>query len=417
MTTRATHRWYGVAAVALIAAGAGVAASRPALLLAGVVGVAYAAYARSGAAPAVDLEIERELSTDEPDPGGTVVVTLRARNAGPFLPDLRLVDGVPGALSVTGGSPRFGTALRSGKVVAFDYELGAERGRHDFDPVTVVARDASGATEREMEIDVPTSLTCVPRLVESSMRVPLRAQTAQYTGPVATDTGGSGVEFFATREYRPGDAMTRIDWNRLARTGQLSTVEYREERMATVVLAVDARAPSYEGADDHALERSVDAAGRIAASLLDAGHLVGIGALGTEPCFLAPGTGEEHRTRIERTLAMHPALAPTPPTRTVIVAQRVRELRRRLPANAQVVLLTPLLDDYAVALVGRLQASGHATTVVSPDVTAEDTPGRRLAHLERRLRVNRLRGSHVPVIDWEPDERLERAMAVARVRR
>ena len=229
---RETHRWYGVAAIAFFAAGAGVIASRPALLLASVVGVAYVAYARTAGAPTVALKVERRLSDPEPDPGEPVEVTIRATNEGPLLADLRLVDGVPDGLAVSDGSPRHATALRRGRVVEFGYTVEAARGEHAFGPVTVIARDASGALEHEteVEVEVETTLTCVPPLPPSTISVPLRAQTAQYTGPVATRGGGSGVEFYTTRDYRAGDAMTRVDWNRLARTGELSTVQFREER-------------------------------------------------------------------------------------------------------------------------------------------------------------------------------------------
>ncbi len=417
MTVRETHRWYGVAAVAFLAAGAGVLASRPAVLLAAVVGVAFAAYARSAAPPAVDLRVERELSRDEARPGDDVEVTLRVTNEGPTLPDLRLVDGVPPALEVTGGSPRLGTALRAGRAAEFRYTVAARRGVHGFGPVTVAARDASGAVEREATVAVETVLTCVPPLAPSQLSVPLRAQTAQYTGPVTTDVGGSGVEFFATREYRPGDPMTRVDWNRVARTGELSTVEYRVERSATVVLVLDARREAYLGGVDHALEEGVDAGRELASSLLGAGHRVGVAAIGAADCWLAPDAGEAHAAAVERLLGTHPALPPTPPEGPVIVAQRVRELRRRLPASAQVLVVSPLTDDYVATLVARLEAAGHAATVVSPDPTAGDTPGRRLARVERRARVDRLRGAHVPVADWDPDQPLAGPIAALRGRR
>lgn len=412
-----THRWHGVAAVAFATAGVGVLAREPGLLLAAVVGVAFAAYARSGDDPEVDLTVERTLDVEAPRPGDAVTVTVRATNGGGPLPDLRLVDGVPEGLEVTAGSPRLGTALVGGRTATFVYEVEARRGIHAFDPVTVVARDASGALERELEIPCETTLSCTPPLPATTIDVPLRAQTTQYTGPVATDVGGSGVEFFATREYRPGDAMTRVDWNRVARTGELSTVEYRVERSATVVIVIDARREAYRGGREHAVERSVEAARVIAASLLEDGHRVGAAAIGAADCWLPPTTGETQARAIERLLGAHEALPPTPPTGSIIVAQRVKELRRRLPASAQVVLLTPLADDYAATLVARLEAHGHAATVISPDPTAGDTPGRRLARVERRGRIDRLRGAHVPVADWGADQSLAAAVAPIRERR
>jgi len=53
-----------------------------------------------------------------------------------------------------------------------------------------------------------------------------------------------------------------------------------------------------------------------------------------------------------------------------------RRFRRRLPADAQVLFFTPLLDDSAASLAHRIDAHGHLVTVLSPDVTAGDTPER-----------------------------------------
>jgi uncharacterized protein (DUF58 family) len=410
VTRRETHRWYGVAAVAFVAAGVGAIVSQPGLLLASVVGVAFAAYARSSSAPVVELRVERSLDIADPRPDDPVEVTVRVTNEGATLPDLRLVDGVPDALAVTAGSPRLGTALRPGRTATVRYTVEARRGHHAFDPMTVVARDASGAVERETTVSVETTFTCVPPLDPTPVAVPLRPQTTQYTGPVPTDVGGSGVEFFATREYRPGDAMGRVDWNRVARTGELSTVEYRIERSATVVLVVDARHEAYVGGADHAVERSLDAARTLASSLLDAGHRVGVTAIGAEDCWLAPTTGETHARTVERLLGIHPALPPTPPDEVLVVARRVRDLQRRLPASAQLIVCSPLADDYIASLVGRLDAHGNSVTVVSPDPTAGDTPGRRLARVERHARLGRLRGARMPVADWAPDQPLGAAI-------
>jgi len=417
VTRRETNRWHGIAAIAFIAAGVGAIVREPGLLLASVVGVAFAGYARSARPTPVDLRIERELSDPEPRDGAAVEVTVRVVNEGDALPDLRLVDGVPAGLEVTAGSPRLGTALRAGRRATYRYTVEARRGVHQFDPMTVVIRDASGAIERETEVTEETTLTCVPPLAPTQLAVPLRAQTAQYTGPVPTDLGGSGVEFYATREYRPGDAMTRVDWNRLARTGELSTVEYRVERSATVVLVLDARHEAYVGGAEHAVERGVDAARELATAQLDAGHRVGVAAIGAADCWLGPNAGEAHTAAIRRLLAMHAAIPPTPPEGPLIVARRVRELQRRLASNTQLMIITPLADDYISTLIGRLEAGGNAATVISPDPTTDDTPGRRLARVERQARIDGLRSASIPVVDWAPDRPLAAAVSSLEARR
>lgn len=408
-TTLLTNRWRGVRALALLAGGVGVLVGRPLVLLSAVVGVAYAAHATRATEPELDLAIEREVSDADPEPGDEVEVTITVENVGErTLGDLRIVDGVPAALPVTDGSPRLGTALRPGAEVDLSYAVEARRGEHAFDPVTVIARDLSGAVEVERAEPVETTLRCIPSLVATTT-LPLRQGTTPFTGRVQTNTGGSGVEFFATREYRHGDSLSRIDWKRRARTGELTTLEFREERAATVVLLIDARRNAYRApkpSDRHAVDRSVAAAGEIFAALLDSGDQVGLAAVGRESCWLAPGTGREHRARGATMLATHPAMASDQPEDSRYVSLQVRRLRRRLPASAQVVLFSPVTDDYAARLARQLDAYGHATTVVSPDVTGDATPGQRLARVERGTRLARLREAGLRAIDWQPDRPL-----------
>jgi uncharacterized repeat protein (TIGR01451 family) len=413
-----TDRWTGASAVTLLFAGAAVLFDRQAgLLLAGAVGLVFAAYARGGGTPTPSLSVERGLSDETPELGDEVRVTVTVRNEGEgTLTDLRLVDGVPSALAVSEGSPRHATALRPGKRATFSYAVPAIRGEHEWGPVRALVRNASGSREvvAAARPEEPTTVRCAPEL-EATAGLPLRGLTTQYTGRIATDVGGPGIEFHSTRGYRHGDPLKRVDWNRLARTGELATLEFREERAATVVLLVDAREEAYvapEAGVANAVERSVDAASQSFSALLGGGDRVGLAAFGPEGLWLAPGTGSDHRARAGDLLATHPALSATPSGDRFFPTLRLRHLRRRLPTDAQLIVFSPLADDYMASVVRRLDAYGHLVTVVSPDPTIDDTPGHRLARTERRNRISRLWGAGVRVVDWG-DEPLATAIATA----
>ncbi|GAB6879097.1 DUF58 domain-containing protein [Halorubrum gandharaense] len=398
-----TKRWQGLTGVALLLVAVGVITRQPGPVLAGALGIGYGVFVRWGDAPVAELDVERRLDEQSPEPGEEVTVTVTVTNVGDaFRPDLRLVDGVPDGLAVVDGPARFATALRPGASATFSYVVRAARGDHEWGPLRAITRNPSGARERETTLTRATQLTCAPA-PPAAADLPLRGLTTQYHGRVPTDVGGSGVEFHATREYRHGDPLRRVDWNRRARTGELATLELREERAATVVLLIDAREDAYAAPEpeaDHAVDASVEAAGQAFAALREAGDRVGIATLGPVDCWLPPGAGTDHGVRGRDLLATHPALAPTPPSDGFYPSLWFRRFRRRLPADAQVLFFTPAVDDYAASIARRVDAHGHLVTVVSPDVTADDTPGRTLVRHERRERLRRLRGSGIRVVEW-----------------
>jgi uncharacterized protein (DUF58 family) len=415
LSTRETNRWRGVTALSLFAAAVGAVLTSPSALLLAVLGVACAAYGQLFNAPSPSLRVERTVDAEDPDPGDEVGVTLTVTNEGAFLPDLRIVDGVPSGVAVVDGSPRLATALRPGKSATLRYTIGMQRGEFEFDGVRVRARDPSGARETEATIRAATTVAAVPTLFPLDS-FPLRSQTVQRVGRVSTSQGGTGVEFHATREYRPGDPLSRVDWRRLARTGELSTVQYREERAATVVVIVDVREQSHvaDAEGESAVEYGVEAASGISAALLDSGDQVGVAAFGPHWTWVTPGIGRDHRARLRDALGRSRGFSTEPPDRRFLGALVFRRLKKHLPGDAQVVFCSPLVDDDAVEYVRRIEAGGNPVTVASPDVTGTSTLGQQVARIERASRIRSLRRAGIRVVDWGPGDSFSVAVATAR---
>jgi uncharacterized repeat protein (TIGR01451 family) len=415
----ATGRWRLVVPVGLAFVGFGFLFRTAPVVLAGAVALGLAAYARAFAAPEPSLAVERSVDPADPAPGDTVEVTTTVRNDGDgTVPTLTVVDGVPERLAVTEGSPRRGATLRPGESTSVTYEVTARRGVHEFGPLYAVARDWAGASASVRLYpttgDSAASLTCVPSVDPLPVAVPLYRQSGEFVGRLPAG-GGEGTAFHSTREYRPGDSLSRIDWNHLARSAddELTTVRFREERAATVALVVDTYPVAYLAAgpdDPGAVERSLGAAGRLLDSLLASGDRVGLAALGATPCWVDPDSGTAHRERVTELLATDPAFPPTPSGDGEYHSRWVREFHRRFPAETQVVLLSPLCDRRYRYLVRQLRGYGHPVTVVSPDPTVDGTVGQRLVRLERRLRIERLRETGVRVIDWGRSESLPAAL-------
>jgi uncharacterized repeat protein (TIGR01451 family) len=432
-----TGHWRGVSAVAFFVCGFGLVLRQPGLVVAGVLGVVYAGYAGSARPPRTTdgegesvLELRREVAESTPNPGEEVGVRTTVVNAGTDpLTDVRMVDGVPEGMDVVEGSPRLATALRAGEAATVEYRVAVPRGDHEWGPAHVVVADPSASVERETTVGTATSVRAVPPAL-STDELPLQDLTTPYTGRIPTEAGGDGVEFHATREYRPGDPLRRIDWYRRAKTGELGTLEFREERAGTVVVLVDARKASYlapaPGAR-HAVARSVDAALQSFDTLLDTGDRAGIAVFGRGGAWLPPGAGDDHHARGRELLTTHPAVSAVPPEegayegllpdrRATLRGERIDQVAGRLPDDAQVIVFSPCCDDYVARTVRRLDAYGHAVTLVSPDPTTDRGPGERLARLERRDRLAALRRAGIRVLDWPDGEAFATTLERARAR-
>ena len=407
--TAATGHWRGASAAGLGALALAALLRTPGLVLVAAVLLGVGGYARLGTAPQATLAVERSFSDIDPRPGDHVTVTVTVENAGDrLLPDLRVVDAVPADLRVVDGSPGHATALRPGERATVEYDVLAVYGDHAFDELYTVTYDASGHRERTgTASDGAATLTCEPTPVQES--VPLHPQTSGVVGRVPTDVGGSGHEFHSVREYRRGDPLRRVDWNRVARTGDLATLQFREEHAATVVILVDTRAAAFQAPTRDALsavDRSLAGATQVFESLLADGDRVGLANVGLDWSWVPPSAGSDHRERVRQTLQSDPNFGGTKHDIRFAVDRYVQRLRRRLPSDAQLILFSPLLDEESAETARRLHAHGHSVTAFSPDPTNTDSLGASVARIERRLALETLRESGIPVVDWGHEEAL-----------
>lgn len=409
---RATDRLRLVGGLVLTAVGLGVLLRSPAVLLAGAVGTSLLAHRFAGGVPDPTLRVERRVAESDPDPGDALDVTVTVENTGEStLFDLRLFDGVPPALSVVEGSPRHYTGLRPGASATIEYAVDVTGGRHEFDPLGVVARSASGAAERTTTVGVEgeTVVECEVK-PDPDTGAPARTETQRGIGSVVTDIGGSGIEFHSTREYRAGDPLRRIDWRRLARGGDLATLQFNVERSTTVVVVLDTRAAAFVGVgEDSAVERSVGAAASAVSELVYSNDRVGLATLGPRRCWIPPRAGRRQWPIVSDALASNEALTHPDPDERFLTYSTLHWLRTRLPERAQVVFFTPLADDESLQIARRLQARGYPPTIVSPRPTGTATPGQVVAHLEREQRLSRVRDVGLLAVDWREDEPLEAA--------
>lgn len=406
MTRR--RRWRGAGVGAAVATVAGLATGNALFLVLAVLPLGYAVVGALSGVPDPEVTVERSVDPARPSPGEAATVTLAVTNEGDAaIPDLHVAADPPEGVPVVDGETRAATALGAGETERVEYAVRPPRGTHDFGDVTVRARNlaATASTERSVTPEGATTLTCLT-LLDS---MPLRDQTIQYVGRTPTDVSGSGVEFHSVRDYQRGDPVSRIDWNRYASTGELTTVTLREERAMTVVFVLDDRPDaqlSASGYGPDSLDLSTYAVSRGLSVLTDENHRVGVTTVTDVVESWVPPSGATSTAAVE-------AAADRSSGRVRADGGEVgRELATLLPPNAQVVCCTPLSDDLPASLAETLARHDHAVSVLSPDMTsAADTLGAAVEGLERTNRLTELRRDGVPAVDWDLTAPLAVALA------
>ncbi|EJN58146.1 DUF58 domain-containing protein [Halogranum rubrum] len=424
MTLHRSRRWDVGLVGTLTLLVVGLVYADPLLLVATVVPLAYVVFGALSSAPSrVDLSVERSFSPSTPAPGEPVTVSLTVQNTSDTtVSDLRIVDGVPEELPVTTGSPRGAASLRPGGSTTVTYGVVAGRGDHTFDDPLVRVRPLAGTsvlTDR-LPVGGSATLACHGRVSE----IPT-IHAVSRVGALPRSTGGEGLEFHSTREYRAGDPINRIDWRRYAKGEALTTVNFTEEQVARVALVVDARPVSRVSSRSGfptGTELGAYAAERVYDALTAAGHVASVSALGLDREAVAPkvpvgpdgipwvDAGTASGTRAQAA-AVFDAVRTAPRAATDRVDESddeyVTRLDSHLPRDTSVVLFSPALDDTPVFVAQQLALRGYDVLLVSPNVVGDDTPGQSLAGVQRRVRLQKASGRTLTTADWNPTDPLE----------
>jgi uncharacterized protein (DUF58 family) len=296
----------GVAFVGLIAAqGTGqlIFARFAYLLLALIGGCAiWAVYGVLG------LRVERTLHTPRVEVGQSIRERISVYNVLPWARSLvEVVDDTPlpnHALGFVVSIPARQHRQRSWQLLA------TTRGVYTMGPTIIIGSDPFGLFRIERVYATPQTLWVLPRPDVLSVGLTGHATEVGHRTLGRRLTPLSPL-VVSVRDYRSGDALSRVHWRSTARRGQLMVKESIEEPGAAYWVVIDGHVHAHEwrGAPgrtpipDSTEEYAVQTAATLTHAYLQAGHDVGLAAQGVLQHVLTPNHTSEHRRQLFDALA------------------------------------------------------------------------------------------------------------------
>ncbi len=278
------------------------------------------------------------------------------------LGNVELRESIPDTIKLQKGAAglhlRLAALERLGILLEFASPM---RGHYDIGPLVVRVRDCFGLYLVEAKTG-PEILSIMPR-PERIRGVELRPRhLGPWPGTIPARALGPGTEFYSMRGYVSGDDPKRINWKASARFQRLIINETEAERVTDVMVVLDTDVTFYETGEAELFERGVRATASMTRLLLKQGNRVGLILQGEERGVVPPRFGKRH----ERNMLF--LLSAAKPGRAVLPTSYVMTLLARLmlPARAQIVIISSLLDTTIVGGIRELAAAGYSILVLSP---------------------------------------------------
>lgn len=144
---------------------------------------------------------------------------------------------------------------------------------------------------------------------------------------------GEGDEFFALRDYIPGDDVRRIAWRVSARRGAWVVRELTRDNSRTVIFLLDSSRPAQPSEDfEEHFEDAVELVASLGATLLSRQYIVGLEAPGHS---VEHGEGPSQQKRLLEALAR---IQPATADEAVLFAQRARSIEH---LRATIICVSP----------------------------------------------------------------------------
>ena len=362
-----------------------------------------------------DLEIKREVSAVNVYKGDDINVVLTITNKSyRRTQQLEVFDNVPHEMKMRKGINLMRMNLGPGQTATIRYTVRCPlRGHYTIGPTSIRYRNTFNLFVSETSVGDRSDITVFPQVRDVEEALIRSDVSKMYTGATTLKTPGQGMEFYALREYFPGDSFRSINWKAFARTGELMVNEKTRDAVTDVFIILDTRDVARIGTVlKNPLEMGTVAAASIANYFIKRRDSVSLVTYGERMDFLPPETGDKQHYKVLSQLAAVESKGSMP------LQAVTNALSPRISRGSPVFIISSLEGDgTTLSAIRNLSGKGHEVIVLSPSsIDLERLVSRipRMAYevlkLERQNRLTAISGYGAKVIDWTPSVELSQAL-------
>jgi len=375
---------------------------------------------------ASQLYPNRQISNEKIFEDGSIKAELRLLNQGGKTGFLEVRDKLPREMDVIRGSNYTFLNLNPNEEARIRYTLKCPvKGVYHLGPIQVRSHDPFNMFFTELEAEFDTTLTVFPQTREVKELYIKSRQPKIYPGEMRVKMPGPGYEFFAIRDYIPGDPFKNINWKAYASTGRLLVNEHERESVSDITLVFDSRSVSKYGMiSDNANLYGARAAATLANFFLKRRDSVQLVIYSDKVQTVKKGSGQKQLFEILTSLAVADPKGDIPLSGIVEVALPY------MPRQSPVIIISSLDEDETLRkAIATMRVLEFDVTIISPSsldfelmaqeqnkdlVKKVDPISYDVIKLEREITMNELRGYGVRVVDWKPEMPLIQVLLEAR---
>lgn len=293
---------------------------------------------------------ERKLSSHKLSAGQTLEVDIKVEIESRWpLPWMVIEDALPTRLLLQSSSNRELHFPGFNKKLRLTYTLpNMPRGKYTLGDTYLTTGDLFGLFKKEIIHRRFDDVTVYPRVIPIKHWYTVNkfnAGSSYAQNRMSQDSSN----VIGVRDYAPGDRLSRIHWRATARTGELKTKEFELHVTNDLMFFLNRSEQAYLGNSNQMFETAVTACASLAKYAITKKYSVGLVSYGRERMTIPQSRNLEQFMRIIEHLAI------VQPDGADDFNDAILRETNYLSRGSTAVLLTPIVDDKLLQLIGFLE--------------------------------------------------------------